>query len=415
LLAILLSLPFGAFAEEKPGGADEDEAFEQMKLLTEALIHIRRHYVEEKGFEEIVHGALRGMLYSLDPHSGFLDSDDYREIQDSTSGAFGGVGVQVGVRDGLLTIIAPIEDTPGFRAGLQAGDRILEIDGEKTQGLPLSECVKRMRGKKGEDVVLVVQGAQDEKPRRVVVTRDLIRISSVKGKRLIRGDVGYIRLASFDEGTADNLQKALDELLEQGMAALVLDLRNNPGGLLRASVDVASKFLKRGKLIVTRKGRRGTHAEVTDKAYGDVHLIGFPMVVLVNGGSASASEIVAGALQDHKRAVVVGSTTYGKASVQSVIKLQSAKPDEDCAIRLTTAHYYTPNGREIHAKGIRPDIFVPLTPAEWRDIVIRRAHIETPDAFSREEKEKYVSVVDHQLARAVDLLEALKIYQERQK
>lgn len=386
---------------------DRSQAYAQMEALAEVMLLARQRYVEEKTYQQLMRGALNGMLQSLDPHSAFLDERELREMEDDTTGKFGGVGVQIGIKKGMLMIIAPIEDTPGFRAGLMSGDFIEEIDGQKTMGMTMGDAVNKMRGEKGTKVTLTIRRQGEEGPRQVPIVRDEIKVASVKGVRMLDDKIGYIRITQFAQPTADMLEDGITNLLAQGMQGLVLDLRSNPGGLLTAAIDVASKFLKEDELIVTTRGRPGIQGEEHGLSRGPTHYTNFPMVVLVNWGSASASEIVAGALQDHRRAVLVGETTFGKASVQSLIPLASA---EKCAIRLTVAQYFTPSGRQIHDKGIDPDIPVYVTPEEWRRVQIRRAQAETPDAFSEEEKKQYADVVDRCLQRAVDLLRALRAF-----
>ena len=386
---------------------DDESAYPHLELLTESLLHIRKHYVDEKTYKDITHGAIRGMLRSLDSHSSFLEQEEYDEMREDTAGKFSGIGIHIGIRDGHLTVIAPIEDTPGFRAGLQSGDRIVEIEGEKTVGITLRDAVKTLRGPKGTEVVIKVLTKGDEEPREVKIVRDDITVPSVKGERIIRDGVGYIRVTQFARPTARLLQEKLDELIAGEMNALVLDLRGNPGGLLKSAIEVTQLFLKRGEVIVSTRGRKGVHDEIITKSGGKVHHTDFPIAILVNGGSASASEIVAGALQDHQRAVLVGTKTFGKGSVQSVIPVG---PDKKTAVRLTIAYYYTPSGRLIHDKGIEPNIDVPLTTDEWRRAQIRRAHEENPDLYKEEDREEYKDAVDRQLQRAVDLLQAIKIF-----
>lgn len=387
-----------------------EAAYDSMELLTEVMLHVHKQYVDPKSYELITRGALQGMLHTLDAHSGFLDPGAFTEMQEETSGKFSGIGIHIGVRDGLPTCIAPIEDTPAFRAGMLAGDKIVEIDGEKTQHMQFREVIRKLRGERGSKVKVTLARAHEEMPIELEIVRDNIEVPSVKGARIVRDGIGYVRITQFSEPTARMLQQALDNLASNKMDALVLDLRSNPGGLLRSAVEVAEKFLNKNDLVVVTRGRKGVHTPVHAVAKGDVHLTDIPMAVLVDGGSASASEIVAGALQDHKRAVVVGATTFGKASVQSIIPL---KTDARCAIRLTTARYYTPNGRQIHDKGIEPDIQIILTPAEWRKVQIRRSHIENPSLFSEDEKRSHGDVIDRQLIRAVDLLEAIKIFRKK--
>jgi carboxyl-terminal processing protease len=388
------------------------DAYEQIELLSEVFLHVKKQYVEEKTYEQITTGALNGMLRSLDPYSAFLGREEYSNMRDDTEGHYGGIGVHIGIKKGILTVIAPIEDTPGYRAGLQSGDRILAVNGEKTEGLTIREAVKKLRGPKGESVTILIGQVSDGTEREVDIIRDVIELPSVKGTRIVDDGVGYVRITQFARPTADLLQKALDSLQQEDMQALVLDLRSNPGGLLFSAIEVAEKFLKKNQVIVTTKGRKGVYPEKVSKARGDKHYTGFPVAILVNGGSASASEIVAGALQDHKRAVLVGSTTFGKGSVQSVIKLRA---DNETAIRLTTAHYYTPSDRLIHGTGIDPDIPVLLEPGEWRNVQMARSRTESPELYSDEEKSEYADVVDKQLERAVDLLRAVKIFRSNGK
>lgn len=392
--------------------AAEDDPYESIELLTEALLRIKHQYVEERTYEDIIHGALNGMLKSLDSHSSFMAPDEYEAMQEETSGKFSGIGIHIGLRNRVLTVIAPIEDTPAFRAGLQTGDRIVEIEGKSTQGISLREAVKKIRGTKGTKVTITIRRESAEGPKEVEITRDDIKVPSVKGARMITDEIGYIRITQFAKPTSVLLQEALDELMGKGLHALVLDLRSNPGGLLQSAIDVSEKFLKKRQLIVTTKGRKGVYDEVPSKASGDFHYVDIPIAILVNGGTASASEIVAGALRDHKRAVLIGATTFGKGSVQSVIRLSPFNGES--AIRFTTARYYTPSGREIHEKGLEPDIPVYVAPAEWRKIRIRRAHMENPDHFdfTEEEKEKFINVVDRQLQRAVDVLQAVKFFEK---
>ncbi len=385
---------------------DADDAYAQLELLAEVLLTVKQHYCEPHTYEELVHGAIQGLLQSLDPHSAFMEREEYQGMRDDTSGSYGGIGIHIAVKDGMLTIIAPIEDTPGFRAGLQSGDRILAVDGERTIGLSLKDALKKLRGPKGSRVVLTVLSEGGKDSRDVEVVRDEIEVSSVKGARILRDGIAYVRVTQFAYPTSELLVAELRKLDEAGMNALVLDLRGNPGGLLNAAVEVAQLFLARDATIVTTRGREGTPAQER-VALGRTRYLDVPMAVLINGGSASASEIVAGALQDHRRAVLIGETSFGKGSVQSVI--QNRKSDAT-AIRLTTAHYYTPGGRLIHGVGIEPDIPVYVTADDWRRVQTRRAHIETPAVFGESDKAAFADAVDHQLQRAVDLLQAIKIF-----
>jgi len=407
--AAVLILLCGALCAEEEAPDEAEVTYDQMERLAETMIHVRKHYVEEKTYGKIVEGALNGMLRSLDPHSAFLEPRAYENIQEDTKGSYSGIGIHIGLRDGILTIISPIEDTPGFRAGLQSGDKILEIDGESTVGITLRDSVDLLRGGKGSKVTITVRSLNESKARDVDIVRDNIEVPSVKGARLLVDGIGYVRITQFSLPTVVSFGEAVRSLLDDGMSALVLDLRNNPGGLLDSGVKVAQMFLDKGELIVTTRGRKGTFREVERRARDGWKNLDVPVAILVNGGTASASEIVAGALQDHHRAVVIGGTTYGKGFVQSVIQLQC---DKASAIRLTTARYFTPSGREIHEKGLEPDIPVYVPPEEWRGVQIKRANKESPGLFTEEQAEKYADVIDRPLQRAVDLLQGILIFKD---
>jgi carboxyl-terminal processing protease len=383
-----------------------ESAVEQMEALAEAMLLVKRYYVQEKSYTDIVNGALHGMLANLDSHSGFIDASEMGAVQEELGGRFVGVGATIGIKEGRLTVVAPIEDSPGHRAGLMAGDWISAIDGATTERLPIPEAVKRLRGEKGSKVTLTINRRQEDQPHDVTIVRDEIRVPSVKGARLIRDGIGYIRIVQFSEPTAPMLQKAVEKLTSEGMTALVLDLRNNPGGVLTSATAVAGMFLKPGQLVVTTKGR-GNEGVSQLRAARGYHWTKGPVAILVNGGSASASEIVAGALQDHGRAVLVGETTFGKGSVQSVIRMGG---QAGAALRLTTAYYYTPAGRLIHEKGIDPDVRVVVPPAEWRNIQMQRARIETPELVSESERSREGTAVDAPLERALDMLHAIRLY-----
>jgi carboxyl-terminal processing protease len=389
---------------------DRNDAYRQMELLTEVMLLVRKYHVDEHEFDELVYAALDGMLHSLDAHSSFLDADEYKAMQDSTRGEYGGIGVKVGVRKGILTVIAPIEESPGFKAGLQTGDKLLKIDSYDCLGIPLGAAVKKMRGAKGTKVTLSVLREGETEPRTIEVVRDEIEVSSVKGARMLTDQIGYVRITQFSAITGERLRKALQQLDSEGMDALVLDLRGNPGGLLNQAVAVAEIFLKKGELIVATRGRAGVTKDVEHRAAGKVHFRDLPLVVLINGGSASASEIVAGAVQDHKRGILIGEKSYGKGSVQSIIP---SRIDAECAIRLTTAYYYTPAGRMINNVGLEPDIKVELSPADWHKIQLQRLHRENPSVYRAEATEADKDVVDRQLERSVDLLKSILIFKKR--
>ncbi len=405
--------------------------YEEVKIFAEILSLVNKNYVEEVDIKDMIRGAIKGMLGSLDPHSTFMPPEIYKEMRVNTKGEFGGLGIQISIRDEVLTIIAPIEDTPAFRAGVKAGDKIIKIDGESTKDMSLHDAVSVLRGPKGKPVTITIVREGLDKPKDYTIIRDIIKIKSVKS-RVIDDTIGYVKVTQFQERTGADLKKALDELEEKKIDALILDLRNNPGGLLKSSIDVASHFLPPDKLVVYIKGRNGEKTEY-DSGNSDTEYK-YPMIVMVNQGSASASEIVAGALQDWNKAVVLGTKTFGKGSVQTVIPLTDGS-----GLRLTTALYYTPKDRSIQATGIEPDIVVKLevkdeikghTAIREKDL---KHHLENKkdkkkDADKKDkdepkekedkdkDKEKVPSEVkeedDIQLQRAVDLLKTWKIFKQ---
>jgi carboxyl-terminal processing protease len=330
------------------------DTYKQLNLFGDIFERIRSHYVEKPDDSKLVEGAVNGMLNSLDPHSSYLDPKSLRDMQSQVNGQFGGLGIEVTMEDGLIKVVTPIDDTPAAKAGLRAGDIITQLDGEAVQGLTLNQAVDKMRGAPNTKINLKIMRKGVDKPLDIAVTRDIIRVRSVRSK--IEDDIGYVRITQFNEQTADGLTKAIKEINEKipadKLKGYVLDLRNNPGGLLDQAIAVSDAFLDRGEIVSTR-GRDPEETQRFNARPGDL-TNGKPVIVLVNGGSASASEIVAGALQDHKRATLLGSRSFGKGSVQTIIPLGPGNG----ALRLTTARYYTPSGRSIQAKGIVPDIEV---------------------------------------------------------
>jgi len=348
LLGASLTLGEGVLA-----GKNETETLplEDLRTFTEIFAKIKNDYVEPIEDKALLENAIRGMLAGLDPHSAYLVPEDYRELQAGTSGEFGGLGIEVGMEDGFVKVISPIDDTPADRAGVEAGDLVIRLDDTPVKGMALSDAVKIMRGKPGTDIVLTIVRDGEDAPLKITITRDVIRVTSVKSRMLDPG-YGYVRISQFQSRTGDNLQEALAKLEDTAggpLKGLILDLRNNPGGVLSAAVSVSDAFLKDG-IIVYTEGRLDD-AKLKFNAKPTDILDGAPMVVLVNGGSASASEIVAGALQDHQRAIIMGQKTFGKGSVQTILPM-----DNGSALKLTTAKYYTPSGVSIQAKGISPDI-----------------------------------------------------------
>ena len=399
--------------------AERDNALPQLRLFSTVLEKVRQDYVEgdKVTYEELIHSALRGMLGSLDPHSEFMEPTKYDELKKDTQGEFGGVGIVIHMRDNYLTVVAPMDDTPGFKAGILSGDRIIKIDGRNTEKFSLTDAVKRLRGEPGSDVTLTVLRPSSGQVKDYKLTRAQIKVDTVKdidGRRefpLLDNKVGYIRLVQFGEQTAPDLEEALKKLEGKGMEAMVIDLRGNPGGLLDSAVTVAEKFLPRGQLVVSTEGR---HPKDKKEYYatGRHKHPTIPMVVMVNSGSASASEIVAGCLQDTTtlgitKAVVLGEQTFGKGSVQSILPLQDGS-----ALRLTTAKYYTPSHKVIHERGITPDITVAMSEEDERDVILKR----TPggvDSLESKDQERVRNARDVQLERAMDLLKGITLYTKR--
>lgn len=356
-MVVAVLVAFIAISSQRHCSAEgKGSDYESIELFTDVMAIVKKSYVEEVDTKKLIYGAINGMLSSLDPHSSFMPPDTYKEMKIDTKGAFGGLGIEISIKDGILTVISPIEDTPAFKAGIKSGDQILKIDEKFTKDLNINDAVKRMRGVKGTKVVLTIMREGFDKPKEFPLLRDIIQVKSVRSA-LMDGGYGYVRIAQFQEKTDDDLGKALKALKEQNkgeLKGLVLDMRNDPGGLLDQAVRVADHFVQDGQLIVYTEGReKDSKMQFTAKRGGKEPA--YPIVVLINGGSASASEIVAGALQDHKRAIVMGTQSFGKGSVQTIIPLS-----DDSGLRLTTARYYTPKGRSIQAKGITPDIVVEM-------------------------------------------------------
>lgn len=361
-LAVVISLICMALLPYSQAQADSEKKGESssvslplsdIRLFTDIYARIKKEYVEEVDDQQLLDGAIRGMMSSLDPHSVFLSADEFKELQIDTSGEFGGLGIEVGMENGVVRVIAPIEDTPADKAGVLAGDLIIKLDDTQVKGLTLTEAVKLMRGKRGTDIVLTIVREGESAPIEITVKREVIKVKSVRSRMLEEG-YGYLRISSFQSKTTRNVINAVQRLKtsDPNLQGLIVDLRNNPGGVLTGAVGVSDLFLNDGKLIVYTKGR-GDDNSLKYTASTPDFIEGIPILVLINEGSASASEIVAGALQDHDRAVIMGKKSFGKGSVQTVLPLQ-----DNNGIKLTTSRYYTPNGRSIQAEGIKPDILV---------------------------------------------------------
>ncbi len=392
----------------------KEELYREVSLFSDALSIVQNDYVDEVKPKDLIYGALKGMLSGLDPHSQFLDPDTYNELKVDTEGKFGGLGIEITIKDNLLTVITPIEDTPAWKAGIKAGDRIVKIDNELTRDITLTEAVKKLRGKPATEVNLTVLREKDKKILDFKIVRDIIKVKDIKEAKILEDGIAYVRLVEFREDTPRELETNLERLEKEGMKSLIFDLRNNPGGLLDIAVSVAEKFIEKGKLIVSTKGRKeNQNMEFVSRESNP--RLDMPLVVLVNEGSASGSEIVAGCLQDYKRAVILGTNTFGKGSVQTVIPLSDGS-----ALKLTTSKYFTPLGRTIHGKGIKPDVAVEQPEVE---ITSKEKELKPQDIFNElQKKEKSPEgelpkdySADNQLMRAVDLLKAISVYKDYQK
>jgi carboxyl-terminal processing protease len=396
--------------------ADKESAYPSLELFSYAMEKVRKDYVDGQklSYKDLVYAALKGMLNTLDPHSEFMDPEKFKELQNDTQGAFGGLGVVISMKDNFLTVITPMEDSPGFKAGIMSGDRIIKINGKSTDKLSLQDAVKSLRGEPGTTVELTVLRPSSGKLKDYKLTRAEIKIDMVKdinGNKefpLSDNKIGYVRLVQFGEKTSPELESALKKLKAQGMQALILDLRWNPGGLLEQAVDVCEKFLPRNHLVVTTEGRNPAQNSVRKAMGRGDEIKNMPMVVLVNLGSASASEIVAGCLQDSKRAIILGEKTFGKGSVQSILPLSDGS-----ALRLTTAKYYTPSHKVIHEEGITPDIVVTMSEEDERDIQLKHAPGGV-QSLDEKERQRVLNLHDPQLERAMDLLKGITLFTQRE-
>jgi len=395
-------------ANEEP----EDNGYSQMAKFAKAIELLRQDYVDgnKTGYDELVTAALKGMLSSLDPHSQYMDPNDFRDMQDDTRSRFNGLGIEVSMKNGLPTVVSPMEDTPAGKAGILSGDQILRINGTATDKMELQDAVNLLRGAPGQKVSLTLLRPSTKEVKDYTLERVEIKVQSVKGARLLDPDltgpfkVGYVRLIQFNEPTAEELSKALDELQKQGMQALILDLRNNPGGLLNSAVDVCAQFLPPNTKVVSTQGRAASQQRDYATSAVTKERPQFPLAVLVNEGSASGAEIVCGALKDLHRAIIVGETTFGKGSVQNVLQL----PDGS-ALRFTTAKYYTPSKKVIHGNGVAPNIRVAMSSEQERQLFA----IRSSDTVKPEDEKVLIKTKDPQMLRAIDALKGLMIYAQQ--
>ena len=407
LLGLVLSVhlhPLRAASEEQ-----DDSGYSQISIFAKAVQLLRQDYVDgnKTSYHELITAAMKGMLASLDPHSQYMDPNDFRDMQDDTRSRFNGLGIEVSMKNGLPTVVSPMEDTPAARAGILSGDQILKINGTATDRMELQDAVNLLRGAPGQKVTLTLLRPATKEVKDYTLERVEIKVQSVKGGRLIDGElsgpfkIGYVRLIQFNEPTSDELSKALDDLQKQGMQALILDLRNNPGGLLNSAVDVCAQFLPPNTKVVSTQGRAASQQRDYTTSGAAKERPHFPMALLVNEGSASGAEIVSGALKDLHRAILVGETTFGKGSVQNVLQL----PDGS-ALRFTTAKYYTPSKQVIHGNGVTPNIRVPISAEQERSLFSARS----ADNVKPEEEKNIIKNKDPQLLRAIDALKGVMIY-----
>lgn len=415
LVALLVNVTIGAsiYLHAERSADDKDTAFANLQLYADVLEKVRKEYVDGKDitYHDLVYSSLKGMIGSLDPHSDFMDVDNYKELQDDTEGQFGGLGLVVAMSSNYVTVSVPMDDSPASRAGIASGDRIVKINGKSAVNVPLPDVVKQLRGEPGSSVTITVARPSTGTQRDITLTRAIIKMDMVKdinGRKqfpLGPDKIGYARITQFGENTGDELEAALDKLKGQGMKALILDLRWNPGGLLDQAVEVCQKFLPRGQLVVSTEGRESVEKYVAD-GQGD-ELPGVPVVVLVNGSSASAAEIVTGCLQDLHRAIVLGVKTFGKGSVQTIFPL-----DDGSALKLTVAKYYTPSHKVIHEHGITPNIYVPMSDTDEADLILKSSP-GGPESVDDQTRERVLHATDGQLDRARELLQGILLYTAR--
>ena len=390
VVASLTLIPFYARALAR------DDLYKELEIFAEGLAIIEKKYVEEKDAHDLIYGAMSGMLMSLDSYSQFLTPENYKNLLVETEGQFGGLGIEITIKDGILTIVSPIEDTPAWKAGVEAGDIIIKIDGVLTKGITLHDAVNKLRGKPGTEVTVTLLRDKSKVVEDLTITRGIIKIKDIKRALILKDKIAYVRIAEFREKTANDLSKALDAISQEGMEGLIIDVRHNPGGLLTSAIDVSSQFVEDGKVIVSTKSRSEPERVYTSVPFKRKFL-NIPIVVLINKGSASGSEILAAALRENNKAVLLGEASFGKGSVQTIVPLTDGS-----ALRLTTSKYYTPNGTSIHEKGVEPDILVERKTDE----------AAKEDVFEKIDQEaEFDYTKDNQIVRAFDLLKGLLVLQ----
>ena len=416
-VVLVLGFSYWAYSAQKDDPRKKrNELYKQLELFSDALSLVENEYVETPKSKELIYGSLKGLLSSLDPFSEFLEPQRYEELRSDTEGRFGGLGIEITIKDGMLTVITPIEDTPAWKAGISPGDRIIKIDAQATKNITSTEAVKKLRGNPGTEVSLTLFREGLPKFIEVKLKRDIIQIKDIKNARILEDGIAYIRLTEFRENTARDMELALSKLKKEGMESLILDLRNNPGGLLDVAVQTAELFIPAGDLIVSIKGRKAAQNMEFKSGMGFKYS-GLPLVALVNEGSASGSEIVAGALQDYKLAVIAGSRTFGKGSVQSILPLADGS-----ALKLTTSKYFTPLGRTIHNEGIAPDVLVEnekMDLAMAGEIDIEAVFERLKDAQQGQEQSlefkpqaSFDYKEDAQILRCIDVIRGISVYKD---
>jgi carboxyl-terminal processing protease len=416
---IVLGIAVYAISGYALSGKDKNkkpDTYKQLETFSDALAIVESEYVEEVEPKKLIYGALKGLLASLDTYSQFLDPDEYNELKVDTTGEFGGLGIEITSKDGLLMVITPIVDTPAWKSGVKSQDRIVKIDKIITKNITLQEAVKKLRGKPGTEATITIWRESEQKLFDLVLKRDIIKIKDIRNAQILENNIAYVRITEFKEKTGENFGAALEKLRKEGMDSLILDLRNNPGGLLDSAVKVTEYFIEPDKIIVSTNGRKGKKTEF--KSRSNKNYLDMPVLILINEGSASGSEIVAGALQDYKRAVIAGTKSFGKGSVQSIIPLSDGS-----AIRLTTNKYFTPLGRTINNEGVKPDIIIEPPNSEkakndkkeTTEEIFNKIEQLEKESSEKQSEDIFDYKSDREIQVAINLLKGIKIYKTKPK